>query len=214
MPEEQKPRLKLYYASPSRASVTMWMLEEVGEPYEVELLNLKNGDQRKPEYLAINPKGRVPALITDSGILTETPAILAYVAQVFPKAGLAPLTDPFAFARVQSFNSYLCSTAHVNHAHLGRGSRWADDPASIEDMKRKVPKNVAESFALMDSEMVEGPWVMGKAYTVCDPYLFTLAGWLTRDNVDIARFPKIHDHHKRMAERPAVKKVLAEWQRT
>lgn len=63
MTEEQKPRLKLYYASPSRASVTMWMLEEVGEPYEVELLSLKNGDQRKPEYLALNPMGKVPTLV-------------------------------------------------------------------------------------------------------------------------------------------------------
>jgi glutathione S-transferase len=203
--------LKLFYAVGSCALASHIALEEAGAEYEAVRLDLAAGDQRKPEYLKINPKGRVPALITDSGILTETPAILAYVAQVFPKAALAPLTDPFAFARVQAFNSYLCSTAHVNHAHGGRGSRWADEPSSLEDMKRKVPKNVGESFALMESEMVEGPWVMGNAYTICDPYLFTLAGWLPRASVDIARFPKIHDHHKRMAERPAVKKVLAQW---
>lgn len=206
--------LKLFYAVGTCALASHIALEEAGAEYEAVRLDFGANDQRKPEYLKINPKGRVPALITDSGILTETPAILAYIAQVFPKADLAPLSDPFAFARVQSFNSYLCSTAHVNHAHLGRGTRWADDPASIEDMKRKVPKNVAESFALMESELVEGPWVMGKAYTVCDPYLFTVTGWLTRDGVDIARFPKIHDHHKRMTERPAVKRVLAEYLRT
>ncbi len=203
--------LKLFYAAGTCALASHIALEEAGAEYAAVRLDFGAGDQRKPEYLKINPKGRVPALITDSGILTETPAILAYIAQVFPKAGLAPLADPFAFARVQAFNSYLCSTAHVNHAHLGRGSRWADDPASLEDMKRKVPKNVGESFALMDSEMVEGPWVMGKSYTICDPYLFTVARWLERDGVDIARFPKIHDQHKRMAERPAVKKVLGEW---
>jgi len=202
--------LKFFYAVGSCALASHIALEEAGAEYEAVRLDFAADDQRKPEYLKVNPKGRVPALITDSGILTETPAILAYIAQVFPKANLAPLADPFAFARVQAFNSYLCSTAHVNHAHLGRGSRWADDPAAIEDMKRKVPGNVAASFALMDSEMVEGPWVMGKAYTVCDPYLFTVTGWLTRDGVDVARFPKIHDHHKRMAERQAVKKALAE----
>jgi glutathione S-transferase len=206
--------LKLFYAVGTCALASHIALEEAGAKYETVRLDFGASDQRKPDYLKINPKGRVPALITDSGILTETPAILAYIAQVFPKADLAPLADPFAFARVQAFNSYLCSTAHVNHAHLGRGGRWADDPASIEDMKRKVPKNVGESFALMDSEMVEGPWVMGKSYTICDPYLFTVARWLERDSVDIARFPKIHEHHKRMAERPAVKKVLAEWLRT
>ncbi len=203
--------IKLYYAPGACSLASHIAIEEVGVPYETRRLDLAAGDQRKPEYLKVNPKGRVPALITDLGILTETPAILAYVAQVFPKADLAPLADPFAFARVQAFNSYLCSTAHVNHAHLTRGSRWADEPASLEDMKRKVPKNVGDSFALMEREMVEGPWVMGNAYTICDPYLFTVAGWLPRDEVDIARFPKIHDHHKRMAERPAVKKVLAAW---
>ena len=203
--------LKLFYAVGTCALASHIALEEAGAEYETVRLDFAAGDQRKPEYLKVNPKGRVPALITDRGILTETPAILAYIAQMFPKAELAPLADPFAFARVQAFNSYLCSTAHVNHAHLRRGSRWADEPASLEDMKRKVPKNVSESFALMESEMVEGPWVMGNAYTICDPYLYTVAGWLPGDSVDIARFPKIHDHHKRMAERPAVKKVLAAW---
>ena len=202
--------LKLFYGVGTCALASHIALEEAGAEYTTVRLNFANGDQRKPEYLAVNPKGRVPALITDKGILTETPAILAYIAQLFPKAGLAPLADPFAFARVQAFNSYLCSTAHVNHAHLGRGARWADDPSSLEDMKRKVPKNVGESFALMERDMVEGPWVMGKSYTICDPYLFTVAGWLPRDTVDIARFPKIHDLYKRMAERPAAKKVLAE----
>jgi glutathione S-transferase len=67
--------------------------------------------------LAINPKGRVPALVTHADILTETPAILAYIAQRYPQANLAPLDDPFAFARMQAFNSYLCSTVHVAHAH-------------------------------------------------------------------------------------------------
>ncbi|MGZ5729286.1 MAG: glutathione S-transferase N-terminal domain-containing protein, partial [Burkholderiales bacterium] len=113
--------LKLFYAVGSCALASHIALEEAGAEYEAVRLDFAAGDQRKPEYLKVNPKGRVPALITDSGILTETPAILAYVAQVFPKAGLAPLTDPFAFARVQAFNSYLCSTAHVNHAHGGRG---------------------------------------------------------------------------------------------
>jgi glutathione S-transferase len=201
---------KLYYAPGTCALASHIALEEVGAPYSAERLNFKNNQQNSPDYLKINPKGRVPALVTDSGVLTETPAILAFIAQSFPHAKLVP-QDPFEFAQVQSINSYLCSTVHVAHAHKMRGARWATEETSFADMKRKVPKNVGESFALMESEMVEGRWVMGDAYTICDPYLFTLAGWLKRDSVDIARFPKIHDHHKRMAERPAVKKVLAAW---
>ena len=81
--------------------------------------------QRSPEYLAVNPKGRVPALVTESGTLTETPGLLLFVAQRFPQAELAPLSDSFALAQVQEFNSYLCSTVHVAHAHDRRGARWA-----------------------------------------------------------------------------------------
>jgi glutathione S-transferase len=185
-------------------------LEEAGAEFDVVRLEFRTNDQHKPEYLAINPKGRVPALVTDDGVLTETPAILAFVAQSFSSSGLAPTADPFAFARVQAFNSYLCSTVHVAHAHRMRGYRWADDPAAIEDMRRKVPAVVGECFDLIEREMIEGPWVMGEVYTVCDPYLFTLAQWLEADGVNTARPPKIQDHRRRMSERPAVKKALAE----
>src|ERR671932_511434 len=123
--------LKLLYTPHTYALASHIALEEVGAEYETALIDFRNEEQRKPDYLAINPKGRVPALVTDRGVLTETPAILAFIAQSFPRAGLAPLDDPFAFARVQAFNSYLCSTVHVAHAHRMRGYRWADDPAAI-----------------------------------------------------------------------------------
>ena len=152
----------------------------------------------------------MPSLVTDRGILTETPAMLAFIAQSFPQAKLAPFDDAFVFAQVQAFNSYLCSTAHVAHAHKGRGYRWATDEASFADMKRMVPKSVGASFALIERNMLKGPWVMGETYTICDPYLFTLAGWLEGDSVDLATLPKVADHRKRMSERPAVQKVLAE----
>jgi glutathione S-transferase len=129
-------------------------------------------------------------MVTDQDILTETPAILAFIAQNFPQAGLAPLADPFAFAQVQAFNSYLCSTVRVAHAHGKRGHRWADDPATIAAMQRKVPQSVSACFDLVEQDMLKGPWVMGETYTICDPYLFTLAQWLEDDGVDPARFPK------------------------
>jgi glutathione S-transferase len=152
----------------------------------------------------------VPSLVTDRGILTETPAMLAFIAQSFPQAKLAPFDDAFAFAQVQAFNIYLCSTVHVAHAHKGRGYRWATDETSFADMKRMVPKSVGATFALIERNMLKGPWVMGETYTICDPYLFTLAGWLEGDSVDLATLPKVADHRKRMSERPAVQKVLAE----
>ena len=187
-------------------------LEEAGAEYETVRLDFRSNDQRKPEYLALNPKGRVPALVTDRGVLTETPAILVFIAQTFPGAHLAPLDDAFVLAQVQAFNSYLCSTVHVAHAHRVRGYRWvdADDAAAIVAMQKKVPQSVAQCFDLIEREMFAGPWVMGTSYTICDPYLFTLARWMEADGVESSRFSKVHDHLRRMSDRPAVKRVLAQ----
>jgi glutathione S-transferase len=200
---------KLYYGPGTCARASHIALEEAGAAYTTERLDMKNNQQNSAEYLAINRKGRVPALITDHGTLTETPAILAFIAQSFPQAKLAP-SDGFAFAQAQSFNSYLCSTVHVAHAHKGRGTRWATEETSFADMKRKVPETMGACFALIESDMLKGPWVMGEQYTICDPYLYTIASWLEGDGVDLATLPKVADHYKRMSERPAVQKVLAD----
>ena len=175
---------------------------------QAERLDFKANQQNSPDYLAINPKGRVPALVTEHGTLTETPAILAFIAQSFPQAKLAP-TDPFAFAQVQSFNDYLCATVHVAHAHKARGYRWATEEASFADMKRKLAANMAACFALIEDGMLRGPWVMGEQYTICDPYLFTLGLWLEGDGVDMKTLPKVMAHRKRMSARAAVLRVLA-----
>ena len=201
--------LTLFYAPGSCALASHITLEESGAAYESKRLNFAENEQRKPEYLKINPKSRVPALVTDQGTLTETPAILVHIAQIFPKANLIPTKDPFLLAQIQSFNSYLCSTVHVAHAHRMRGYRWTDDAPAMETMKRKVPQNVGDCFELIESNYFKGPWVMGDTYTISDPYLFTIASWLEADGVDPKRFPKVLDHRNRMAERPAVKKVLA-----
>jgi glutathione S-transferase len=203
---------KLYTAPGTCALASHIALEEAGADYKAERLDFKNSQQTTAQYLAINPKGRVPALVTEQGTLTETPAILAFIASSFPDAKLVP-QEPFAFAQAQSFNSYLCSTVHINHAHKMRGYRWAVEETSFADMKRKVPETMAASFALIERDMLKGPWVMGEQYTICDPYLYTISGWLEGDGVDLATLPKVAAHRKRMEERPAVQKVLAEVKR-
>jgi glutathione S-transferase len=200
---------KLYYAPQTCALATHIALEEAGVPYEAVLVDFRTQAQRSPEYLAVNPKGRVPALVTEQGTLTETPALLCFVAQCFPAAELAPLSDPVALAKVQEFNSYLCSTVHVAHAHRMRGARWADDAAAIEAMKRKVSSNVMECFALIEQKFLKGPWVMGDQYTICDPYLFTIGSWIEDDGVDTARVPRLIAHRARMLARPAVQRAIA-----
>jgi glutathione S-transferase len=199
--------LKLFYAPGTCALASRIALEDAGTAYEIVRVDFSRQEQRSPDYLRINPKGRVPALSTDRGILTETPAILAYIAQSFPDAGLAPLDDPFAFAEMQAFNSYLCASVHVNHAHGRRGTRWADEQSSFADMKRKVPETMAASFQLIEDGMLRGPWVMGDTYTVADAYLFTLSRWLEGDGVDIKTLPKVKDHFERMSMLDSVQRA-------
>ena len=183
---------KLYYAPGTCALASHIALAEAGAPYTTAKVDFKTNQQNSPEYLAINPKGRVPSLVTDHGILTETPAMLAFIAQSFPQAKLAPLDNAFAFAQAQAFNSYLCSTVHVAHAHKGRGYRWAADEASFADMKRMVPQSVGASFALIERDMLRGPWVMGETYTICDPYLFTIAQCRSRGAAEGGRSSQAH----------------------
>ena len=199
--------MRFYYAPLSCALATHIVLEHIGADYEAEKLNLRDNDQNTPDYLAINPKGRVPALVTDQGILTETPALLLYLAQTFPAAKLAPLDDAFALAQMQSINSWFCSTVHVHHAHGARGRRWSDDLDAQKSMKAKVAENMTGAAELIEKEILRGPWVMGDQFTVADAYLFTMTSWMKGDGVDMSQFPKLSDHYKRMLELPAVKKV-------
>jgi glutathione S-transferase len=202
--------LTLYYAARTCSLASHIALLDAGATYKLQRIDFGRTEQQSPSYLEINPKGRVPAMVTPRGILTETPAILAFIAQSFPEALLAPMGDPFAFAELQSFNNYLCATVHVAHAHRMRGQRWADDPASLADMRRKVPQSVGGCYELIEGRMLRGPWVMGESYTIADPYLFTLAQWLEDDGVDPARIPRVMGHRSRMAERANVKRAIAE----
>lgn len=200
--------LRLYYAPDTCALASHIALEQVGAEYEAVRVNFSVNEENSAEYLRINPKGRVPALVTSLGTLTETPAILQYICQSFPDAGLAPLDDVFEMARMNEFNSFLCSTVHVAHAHRMRGNRWADDPLALEAMKKKVPQSVGESFALIERDF-DGPWALGERYSVSDIYLFTLAQWLEGDGVNPEQFPRIADHRMRMRDDPLVAKIVA-----
>jgi len=199
----------IFYYAPRTVSVASHIaLEEAGAVFEARRLDFSITEQRSEDYLKVNPKGRVPALAISQGIITETPAILAYIAQMYPDANLAPLDDPFAFAKMQEFNCYLCATVHVAHAHGVRGIRWADDAAAIEAMKKRVPQTMGDCFSLIEESMLQTPWVLGEQYSVSDIYLHTVALWLEPDGVDIRGFPNVADHTRRMRERDAVRKVM------
>jgi glutathione S-transferase len=200
--------MQLYYAPRTISIAVAIALEEAGLDYEAVRLDFAEGDQTKPAYKQINPKGRVPALAVDGGILTETGALLEYVATVAPDANLVP-TDPVMAARMREVMYYLASTMHVNHAHKLRGARWADKKASWKDMTAKVAQTMTTSCEYIVSNGLRGPFVLGDTVSLADAYLYVVCSWLEGDGVDVSAFPKILAFREAMEARASVQAVRA-----
>ncbi len=199
------------YTTPGTIGVAAHIaLEESGLAYQAIKIDFATKEQLSDHYRKINPKMRVPALIVDGQVLTETPAILVYLAQVAPSSSILGLpAEPLAFAQIQSFNSYLASTVHIAHAHKMRGARWADDADALAAMTAYVPTSMSACFDVIEKELLKGPWVHGEAFSISDPYLFALSQWLEGDGVDINRYPEVREHHARMLKRESVQRVLS-----
>lgn len=201
--------ITLYTAQASIGWVSHIALEESRLDYEAVALDFSRQQQSSTDYLKINAKARVPSLVVDQGVITETPAILTYIAQIAPNSPLALPKDIFAQAKINSFNNYLCSTVHVAHAHKMRGHRWTDDEAAHKAMTAYVPTSLGLCIDLIESELLQGPWVHGDAFSISDPYLYRISTWMDSDGVDINQYPKVKAHREAMEARESVQAVVA-----
>lgn len=200
--------MQLYYA-PNTISVAVAIaLEEAGRDYEAIKIDFAAKEQTGAAYAQINPKGRVPALAVDGGILTETGALLEYIADLAPESGLRP-AEPLMRARLREVMFYLASTMHVNHAHKMRGSRWASKTSSYKDMQAKVPATMAASCAHLSQFGLRAPFVLGDEISIADCYLYPICTWLEGDGVKLAEFPKIQTFMTAMEQRASVRSVYA-----
>ncbi|MEO1538070.1 MAG: glutathione S-transferase family protein [Pseudomonadota bacterium] len=198
--------MKLYCA-PNTIAVGVVVALNEGVHWAPIRLDFANAEQTKPDYHKINPKGRVPTLITPEGPLTETGAILEYVGETAVPA-LIP-ADPLQRARMREVMYYLASTMHVNHAHKMRGHRWADQESSWSDMTAKVAETMTASCAYLEPQII-GPYLFGPEPTLADCYLYAISCWLEGDGVDMAAFPKLDAWRAIMEARPSVQKAKAD----
>jgi glutathione S-transferase len=198
--------LRLYCAPRTISIAVSTALYQSGIHWEQIRVDIAGGEQTRPDYHAINPKGRVPVLMTPEGPLTETGAILEYLAET-SMPGFVP-ADPLARARMREVMFYLASTMHVNHAHKLRGKRWASEQTSIEDMKAKVPETMAASCAYIE-RLIVGPYLFGSDLTLADFYLFAVCTWLEGDGVDVTQFPKLSAFIQAMEATPGVRQAYA-----
>ena len=196
--------LKLYISPGACALASHIALEEAGADYETRVIDLKTGQQKTPEYLAVNPAGVTPALQTDRGVITQNAAILAFAAQTHPDGKLAPIDDPHAFAAFNAFNGFLGSSLHpaIGKVLFSRPPLNADDTALATEQ-------ALARYQLVEDHWLQGPWVFGADFTLSDGYLAVFTRWARQSRLlDPARFPGLNAHLDRVQARPAVLRVL------
>jgi glutathione S-transferase len=194
--------LTLYHCAPSRSSVILWMLEEIGEPYDIHLLSLKKGTNREPDYLAVNPMGKVPALRHGNVVITELAAICTYLADAFPQAGLnIPLDDPRRgpYLKWLFFGPGVLEGAVMDRAYPRTGE----------------PPRAALGYGDFDTTMdvianavTPGPYLMGDRFTAADVVIGSNLRWGTIFKM-IPQRKEFADYIGRVAERPAAKRAQA-----
>lgn len=201
----------LYYAPGACSVASHIALEETGAPYETVRLDLAKGDQRAPAYLAINERGRVPALVDEDGVLTENTAILRHVARLHPQAGLWP-EAPRDQARADEWLAWMSTNHHVAYAHVRRPERYSADEEAFDAIRAKAAETCGDLFTLTEVKLSNGGWAVGDRYSVVDPYLLLFWTWGRGPALgfDMAeRFPHWTAHARAMAQRPAVQAVFA-----
>jgi glutathione S-transferase len=194
--------LLLYHAAPSRSATVRWMLEEVGEPYDIHLLKLSEGDQQKPEYLAINPQGKVPALKHKGVVVTEVSAICTYLADEFPKATLAvPVGDPRRGAYLQwlFFGPSCIEPAILDRAFPRK------EPARAAAMGYRDIDTLADIVAKAVSK---GPYILGEQFTTADVVIGSGLRWGTMFKL-IPERPEFKPYIERLTQRPASQRADA-----
>jgi glutathione S-transferase len=190
-----------FHAPQSRSAGALVLLEELGADYELRVLNLKQGDQRKPEYLRINPMGKVPAIVHDGALVTEQGAVYAYLADLYPEAGIAPaIGDPLRGPYLRWLFYY--------------GSSF--EPALIDKAMKREPAPPSTSpygdydtmLKTLTDQLAPGPWLLGERFTAADVLWGTALRWTTSFKL-VPETPVIAGYIARVAARPAVARAAA-----
>ncbi len=201
--------MKLFLAPGACSLAAHIVLEELGEPYQAVTLNLMNGDQRTSEYLAMNPKGRVPYLVTDQGGLSESVAILTFLADKRPDLALLP-QDPWGRASALSFLAWCAGTVHgAAFASVFRPGRFADEEAVHPAIRAKGLNEVHAHLAAIDARLSGRDWIMDH-FTIADLYPMIFRRWAARVGVDMSAYPNLVAHAERVAARSAAARAITQ----
>jgi glutathione S-transferase len=200
--------MELYYAPGSCAFASLVSFCEAEADFTPRRVMLANGDQNSSWFRAINPRGRVPVLVAGGQTISETIAILSFVAHRYPERRLLPLNDPVALARAYELMSWLATGVHTTIAQLWRSERFVDNKGAAAALSAAAPSRLEAAFREIEERLVE-PWALGCDYSALDPYLAVFYRWARRLDMDMSGFPRWRAHNERLFERPAVQAALA-----
>lgn len=199
--------LTLYYAPKTCALVPYVTLTEAGAEFDVQNVNSRSGQLRTPEFLALNPKHKVPVLVIDGEPLTENTAIQIWIARQFPQARLLP-AEPRANIKAISLMAWFSSTIHPHLTPNARPENYCDLPGSEESVKRVANKVLFEDFAIAD-RLLSGREFFFDHFTAPDAYFFWCFRRALSFKLDLSAFVNCTAHFENMKQRPSVQKVFA-----
>ena len=198
--------LELFYSPGACSLVTHIALEEAGEPFQPMRVTLMHGEHLTAEFLEINPRARVPALVTDNGVVTENLAILNLVGDLYGKDGSVP-SEPFDAARCNELLGWFSSSVHISFAQVWRGERFTNDEKLFDAIKEGGIRALEKQFAEIEQLSGEG-WLVGDSFTAADGYALVFFRWGRRIGMDMGRYPRWAALLQRVLERPAVKRAI------
>lgn len=199
------PQLILYFSPGACSLASHVALREWGAPFEPRRVALAKGEHLKPDYLELNPRGRVPTLVIDGKPIRENSGILTWIGL---QSGLYPEAGTYAAAKCGEWLGWLTSTVHVAFALIWRGERFAHDKALYPALRQRGYDWVGEHFAEIDSALAETPYLLGDRYSVADINLLPFYRWGGRIGLDMSAYSNWSRHAARMLERPAVREAL------
>jgi glutathione S-transferase len=200
--------LVLFFSPGSCSRVSMVALEEAGVDYTTRRVLLADGEQRGPDFRAVNPKGKVPALLVDSRVLTENVAILTFLARRHPEADLLPTADPWQEAEALSLLGWCASGLHPLVTRLRLPQRFCDLPGSVDRVRELAREEMIGQLSVAEERLSRQPWMLGRAWSIADTYLAWAWGRCPESGIDAARFPHLCRHHDNTMTRPAAQRAI------
>ena len=201
--------LMLYFSPGACSRVTLIALEEAGAAYVTRPVGLARGENDAPAYRALNPKGKVPLLRTPHGLLSENVAILGYLAERHPEAGLLPAGDAWARAQALSVLAWCASGLHPLIFRARRPQRVCDLPEALPRVQALAKVELAQQLAIAETRLQAMAWLLGNAWSVADAYLFWIWGRAVDVGIEAREFPALTAHSACVLDRPATRRALA-----